>query len=121
MVARAILVASAALLAAACGLLPEFGISRDHAIAVALDRAALSHKVLFAAERGDWPLGREPRQAWIVAIRGDYLDCEILGRGRRQGPEQCQMVAGQATIYVDFATGEFLGGNVGGPINDIGP
>ena len=121
MVARAILVASTVLLAGACGLLPEFGVSRDHAIAVALDRAALSHMVLFAAEKGDWPVGREPRQAWIVTLRGDYLDCVNPGRGRQE-PERCQMVDGQAVIYVDFATGEFLGGNVGGPINlDLGP
>jgi hypothetical protein len=117
MLARALLVASSVVLAAACGLLPEFGISRNQAIAVAIDRAALSHAVLFAADKGNWPVGSEPRPAWIVTIRGDYLECEGPGRGR-QGPEHCQMVDGQAIIYVDFSTGEFLGGNVGGPIND---
>ena len=115
MVARAIF-ASSVVLAAACGLLPELGISRDHAIAVAIDRAALSHAVPFSAAKGNWPVGSEPHQAWIVTIRGDYLECEGPGRGR-QGSERCGMVDGQAVIYVDFATGEFLGGNVGGPID----
>ena len=79
MVARAILVASSVLLAAACGLLPELGISRDQAIAVAIDRAALSHTVLFSAAKGNWPVGSEPRPAWIVTIRGNYLECEVQG------------------------------------------
>jgi hypothetical protein len=105
-----------ALALGACSLLPAVGVSRDQAIAVALDRAKLANAVMFSAEEGGWSLGSEPRRAWIVTIRGNYLDCESINDRRPSEFERCQMVAGQAIIYVDLTTGEFLGGNVGGPI-----
>ena len=108
-------VAWLAMALAACSLLPAGGISRDQAIAVALDRAKLANAVLFRADEGSWTLGLEPRQAWIVTIRGNYLNCESVGR-RGSGAERCEMVDGEAVIYVAIDTGEFLGGDIGGPV-----
>ena len=108
-----------ALALGACSLLPGVVVSRDHAIGVALDHAKLANAVPFSAHEGTWPLGREPRRAWIVTIRGSYLDC--VGPVRRgSDSERCEMVDGQAVISVDGATGKFLGGNVGGPIKETG-
>jgi hypothetical protein len=109
-----------ALALGACSLVPGVVVSRDHAIAVALDHAKLANEVLVSADEGSWPLGREPRRAWIITIRGNYLDC--VGPARRgSDSERCEMVDGQAVISVDGATGEFLGGNLGGPIEETGP
>ena len=114
-------VACLALALGGCSLLPAMGASRDEAIAVALGRARLANAVLVRAHEGSWSLGREPRRAWIVTIRGNYLDCEGVGR-RGADAERCEMVDGEAVIYVAIDTGEFLGGNVGGAIeSDNGP
>lgn len=101
---------------AGCSLLPEGSISKDEAVAVALDRTELANAVPFSVVEGQWPLGLEPRRAWIVTFRGAYLECESVNDRRPSEVERCQLVDGHAILYVDLTTGEFLGGNVGGPI-----
>lgn len=122
--AEALVVAFSALLAG-CSLLPNLGISRNRAIAIAVERTVLTAAVAVSVEEGSWRLGHQPVRTWIVTIRGRYLECEGP-TGRRSGEEErCHRVDGQAVIHVDYATGEYLGGNVGGPINavdgDFGP
>jgi hypothetical protein len=117
---RVVAGAAAACLAVAfagCGLLPDAGISRDQAVAVAFDHSALTHGVLLSVVEGKWPMGREPRRAWIVTLRGSYLACEDADGRRSSETERCQVVDGEATIYVAIDTGDFLGGDVGGPID----
>jgi hypothetical protein len=100
---------------AGCSLLPESGIGRDQAIAAALDRVELANAVLISAEEGQWVLG-EPQRAWVVTFRGGYVTCEGPGEPGSQASQPCRMEDGQAVLYVDMDTGEFLGGDVGGPI-----
>ena len=112
---RALLVASSAVLVAACGMLPELRISRERAIAVAIEHAKLANPVVVAVDEGNWRLG-EQRPAWVVTLRGDYLSCAGPVDPASPDWDRCEVVDGDALIYVDSATGAYLGGKVGGPI-----
>lgn len=112
-------VACLAVALAGCSLLPGAGTSRDQAIAVALGRVELANAVLVRAVEGQWALG-EARQAWIVTFRGGYLTCTGPGKPGSRASQPCRMEDGQAVIYVDMDTGKVLGGDVGGPIDELG-
>ena len=99
-----------------CSLLPEAGISREEAAAVAMGRIKLANAVLVSAFEGEWAVG-EARPAWVLTFRGGYLTCTGPGQPGSQASQPCSMADGEAVIYVDMRTGEFLGGNVGGEID----
>jgi hypothetical protein len=100
---------------ASCSLLPQSRISQDQAVVVARDRVELANAVVVSAVEGQWALG-DPRRAWVVTFRGGYLTCEGPGEPGSQASQPCRIADGQAVLYVDIETGEFLGGDVGGPI-----
>lgn len=107
---------AAVVLVAACGLWPS-GISRDQAIEIASEHAGLRDPVFVAADvkdasaiewHGPAPVGR----LWVIRFRGIASAC---GPAPAPGnpPNPCFEMAAESTVYLEYATGEFVSAGTG--------